>query len=184
MNDGVNPVANGRNSPTVGTTGEKRGWQRWSAVEPVALESFRVILWPPRCSAEVAGPPRGRRTAATTGSACCREEDERLVNDERGTEEQRTHPVERPYTRHLGPYHRAVIRDDAEIRKDISNSLALDTAVDASHIGVDVSGGIVTLTGTVSSIREKGAAEDDAWSIPGVLNVHNNLKVQTSEPRG
>lgn len=105
------------------------------------------------------------------------------MKDERGSEEQRIHPVERPYTRRLGPYHGAVIRDDAEIQEDISNNLALDTAVDASHIGVDVNGGIVTLTGTVSSVREKSAAEDDAWSIPGVLNVHNNLKVQTRKPR-
>ena len=49
--------------------------------------------------------------------------------------------------------------------------------VDASEVDVQVLGGQVTLTGTVSSRHEKRAAEDCAWNVSGVRDVDNHLKV-------
>jgi osmotically-inducible protein OsmY len=43
-----------------------------------------------------------------------------------------------------------------------------------------VNQGVVTLTGTVSSLEAKRAADDDAWDTPGVREVHNDLIVVSS----
>lgn len=58
------------------------------------------------------------------------------------------------------------------------------TALDAdpripfdSDIDVDVTGGHVTLRGTVPSKVIKHAAGDDAFWIPFVVDVHNELEV-------
>lgn len=50
--------------------------------------------------------------------------------------------------------------------------------IDATDIQVDVNDGIVTLTGTVDSRREKRMAEDVAESVSGVWDVNNHLSLQ------
>jgi len=52
-----------------------------------------------------------------------------------------------------------------------------------AEINVDSDAGTVTLTGTVHSKLVKHAAGDDAWWIPGVDDVRNELRV-VSPPRG
>ena len=46
-----------------------------------------------------------------------------------------------------------------------------------ADIDVDCDAGTITLTGTVMSKEIKHAAGDDAWWIPGVDDVHNDLQV-------
>ena len=46
-----------------------------------------------------------------------------------------------------------------------------------ADIDVECDAGTVTLTGTVMSKEIKHAAGDDAWWIPGVDDVHNDLQV-------
>lgn len=70
-----------------------------------------------------------------------------------------------------------VIRLDAEIENDVRRKLIEDTIVEASDIGIHVANGIVTLTGTVDNLYQRQAAEDDAWSLPGVRGVVNELRV-------
>ena len=70
-----------------------------------------------------------------------------------------------------------IIRLDAEIENDLRRKLIEDTIVDASDIGIHVTNGIVTLTGTVDNLYQRQAAEDDAWSLPGVRGVVNELRV-------
>ncbi len=68
--------------------------------------------------------------------------------------------------------------DDAEIKYFVENALDNDPEVPAhANIGVDVHNGVVTLTGTVPNKRIKHAAGDDAWWIPPVLDVHNEITV-------
>ncbi|MCL5961265.1 MAG: BON domain-containing protein [Chloroflexi bacterium] len=97
----------------------------------------------------------------------------------------------RPYNRwhaghrhydYYGPYYNQVsipgTRDDAEIKRDIEDSLFWDTWVDAGKVQVEVENGLVTLTGTAASIVEKRAAEDDAWDVPGVIDVRNKVCIR------
>lgn len=81
------------------------------------------------------------------------------------------------YTGYYGPYYGQFKRSDQEIQRDIWHCLEMDSWVNASQINVDVRNGVVTLTGTVSSITEKRAAGDDAWDTPGVVDVNNQLRI-------
>jgi osmotically-inducible protein OsmY len=67
---------------------------------------------------------------------------------------------------------------DAEIRATVRGNLDRDVRITTPlTIDVMVSGGVVTLTGTVSSYDQKNAALDDAWTVPGVIDVINNIVV-------
>lgn len=69
-------------------------------------------------------------------------------------------------------------RSDERIRELVCESLTDDDEIDASHIEVSVTGGEVTLSGTVDDRRTKRAAEDCAYSAPGVRDVQNRLRVR------
>lgn len=69
-------------------------------------------------------------------------------------------------------------RSDERIREMVCESLTEDDQIDASHIEVAVSGGEVTLSGTVDDRRAKREAEDCAFSITGVRDVQNQLRVR------
>jgi len=90
----------------------------------------------------------------------------------------------RYYYGFYGPYWRHVARSDAEIADDVRNRLVWDNWVDANRVNVQVTGGVVTLTGEVDSIVEKRAAGDDAWDTPGVRDVINNLTIRQPVPEG
>lgn len=67
-------------------------------------------------------------------------------------------------------------RDDDELRDEVVARLA-QAGYDADAIEVEVSGGEVTLTGTVDSRREKRRAEQVAESAGGVRDIHNRLRL-------
>lgn len=68
-------------------------------------------------------------------------------------------------------------RSDERIRELVCESLTDDDEIDASHVEVLVSGGEVTLSGTVDDRRTKRAAEDCAYCVSGVRDVQNRLRV-------
>lgn len=68
-------------------------------------------------------------------------------------------------------------RSDDRIRDDINDRLTEHDWLDASDVDVQVSGGEVTLTGTVESRYAKRLAEDIAESVSGVTHVQNTLRV-------
>jgi hypothetical protein len=68
-------------------------------------------------------------------------------------------------------------RSDDRIREDICDRLTDDPHVDASEMEVAVQNGEVMLSGAVRSREDKRRAEDLAENIPGVREVHNNLRV-------
>lgn len=68
--------------------------------------------------------------------------------------------------------------DDERIKKDVVDQLCRNSRVDASHIKVDVSGGRVTLTGSVVSYAAKKRAENDSQEVKGVRSVENELVIQ------
>jgi BON domain len=68
-------------------------------------------------------------------------------------------------------------RSDERIREDVCECLTEDDHIDASNIDVTVKECEVTLSGTVSSRAEKRRAEDLIEHLPGVKDVHNQLRV-------
>jgi osmotically-inducible protein OsmY len=56
--------------------------------------------------------------------------------------------------------------------------LKWDTRVNEAEIGVSVTRGVVTLTGTVGSWGRKMAAQDAAHRVNGVLDVANDIRVK------
>ncbi|MFL5797134.1 MAG: BON domain-containing protein [Actinomycetota bacterium] len=66
---------------------------------------------------------------------------------------------------------------DGEIRGILVDQLREDPFTRRESIHVTVSEGVVTLTGSVTSSTARRAADDDAWSTPGVRDVENHLRV-------
>lgn len=66
----------------------------------------------------------------------------------------------------------------ADLRERIEAALLRDARVDAHAIRIDVSGSIATLSGQVSALHEREAAEHAAWSAPGVTDVKNEIAVK------
>ncbi|WP_437799962.1 BON domain-containing protein [Sorangium sp. So ce693] len=77
----------------------------------------------------------------------------------------------------MGPYYEPVRHSDTEILRDVEESLALDSWVKEGAIKVDVTGGVVTLTGTVASLVEKRCAGDDVFDVAGIVDVLNELGI-------
>jgi osmotically-inducible protein OsmY len=69
-------------------------------------------------------------------------------------------------------------RSDERIREDLNERLTDADEIDASGLNVEVSQGIVTLSGTVEQRWMKHRAEDLAESCSGVRDVHNQIRVQ------
>lgn len=69
-------------------------------------------------------------------------------------------------------------KSDSEIQRDVIDELTWDTRVRETDVGVEVTTGVVTLTGTVDSWTERLAAQEAAHRVSGVLDVANDIRVQ------
>ena len=69
-------------------------------------------------------------------------------------------------------------RPDAAVAQAVRDSLSYAPGMLLSMPQVQVHEGVVTLAGTVGSLRAKQAVERDARLVVGVANVHNLLKVR------
>lgn len=63
----------------------------------------------------------------------------------------------------------------SDVRGRIEAALLRDARLDASAIRIGVIGSTVTLSGAVSALHERQAAEHAAWSAPGVTEVKNEI---------
>ena len=70
-------------------------------------------------------------------------------------------------------------KTDAQIHHDIIEELTWDPRVDETEVGVAVEGGVVTLTGTVTSWAKRLAAQEAARRVAGVKDVANDIAVKT-----
>jgi osmotically-inducible protein OsmY len=68
--------------------------------------------------------------------------------------------------------------EDSALRRKVTEELEWEPSVDASKIGVAVTNGIVTLTGTVLSYPEKTHAEQAARRVAGVKGVADELAIK------
>jgi osmotically-inducible protein OsmY len=65
-----------------------------------------------------------------------------------------------------------------ELQSSVTEELLWDPKVDSTAIAVSAEEGVVTLRGTVGSLREKREAKKDAERVYGVKHVDNKLEVQ------
>jgi osmotically-inducible protein OsmY len=72
----------------------------------------------------------------------------------------------------------AGVKTDSELQRDVLAELWWEPGLDATHIGVSVKDGVVTLSGHVPSYAERYAAEKAAKRVHGVRAVANELDVQ------
>ena len=82
--------------------------------------------------------------------------------------------------RYVGRGPRSWRRSDERIREDVNEELTRHPDVDASEIEVAVMNSEVTLTGIADGRREKREAEECAWRVSGVKDVHNQLRIKQS----
>lgn len=68
-------------------------------------------------------------------------------------------------------------RADDRILEDVSEALTRHPEIDASEIDIGVKGGIVTLKGEVETKRMKRLAEQTIEYLPGIADIHNELRV-------
>jgi hypothetical protein len=69
-------------------------------------------------------------------------------------------------------------RSDERVREDVNAGLTQHGQIDARNIHVDVNDCEVSLRGEVDSREQKRLAEDIAEAVPGVTDVHNELRVR------
>ncbi len=67
---------------------------------------------------------------------------------------------------------------DQQLQQAVTAELAWEPSLDASHIGVVVNDGVVTLSGHVPSFAQKLAAETAAGRVGGVKAVVQSLNVE------
>jgi osmotically-inducible protein OsmY len=72
----------------------------------------------------------------------------------------------------------AIRKTDTQIHQAVLEELQWDSRVDEKEVGVQVAGGVVTLTGTVTSWAKRMAAQEAAHRVIGVLDVANDIKVK------
>jgi hypothetical protein len=81
--------------------------------------------------------------------------------------------IEGPYSG-IGP--QGYQRSDDRIFEEVCERLTHHGQIDASNIEVEVNEGEVTLKGNVNNRHIKRMAEDTIATVPGVMDVHNQLK--------
>lgn len=70
------------------------------------------------------------------------------------------------------------MKTDSMLQKDVYEELQWEASVCANEIGVSVRNKVVTLSGFVSSLAEKGAAENAAKRVSEVAAVIDNMTVR------
>jgi hypothetical protein len=82
-----------------------------------------------------------------------------------------------PAREHVGHGPKGYVRPDERVLEDVCERLTLDPMVDARGISVEVDNGEVVLTGEVENRQMKRLAEDLAFSVPGVKDVHVQVRI-------
>ncbi len=79
---------------------------------------------------------------------------------------------------HYGKGPKGYRRSDERIREDVCDRIATFGWIDASEVEVNVREGEVNLTGTVQNRRDKRMLDELIEDVPGVQDVHNQLRVR------
>lgn len=68
-------------------------------------------------------------------------------------------------------------RSNEDIKNDILDNLARDSRLRSPKVKLEISGGLVVLTGSVQSYQAREAVESDVWAVSGVTAVDNRLDI-------
>jgi HSP20 family molecular chaperone IbpA len=82
---------------------------------------------------------------------------------------------------HTGKGPRGYKRSDDRINEEVCEILFRNPMVDASDIDVDVTDGLVTLSGSVETRYEKREAERSIENVSGVMDIQNELHLSGAE---
>jgi osmotically-inducible protein OsmY len=69
-------------------------------------------------------------------------------------------------------------RSDERLKELVCETLMEDPDIDAGEVSIEVSGGVVTLTGTAEDRRTKYLIEEAAESVSGVKDINNQLRLR------
>jgi osmotically-inducible protein OsmY len=69
--------------------------------------------------------------------------------------------------------------DDAAIHTAVKAKLTADRFSNIVNIDINVTNGVVTLSGEVPNAEVKADAEKEALTVDGVVRVNNNLQVKS-----
>jgi osmotically-inducible protein OsmY len=72
------------------------------------------------------------------------------------------------------------VKTDAQIQQDVLRELKWDPRLEETDVEVEVNGGVVTLTGTVSSYAKRMAGQEAARRVAGVLDIANEIQVHVT----
>ena len=70
---------------------------------------------------------------------------------------------------------------DGDMQANVTAELVSEPQMDSDDIAVFAEGGVVTLRGTVSSMRERHRAQNAAQRVHGVSGVSNHLLVRDTD---
>lgn len=107
---------------------------------------------------------------------------------ERDTAGRRDYSSERSWSSqaeglHAGKGPKGYQRSEERIREDVCDALEAHAHIDASEVEVEISEGIVTLTGSVESRQAKRLAEQAVETVRGVKDIHNQLQIMSAQDR-
>ena len=72
------------------------------------------------------------------------------------------------------------MKTNAQLQKDVMDEIEWEPCASAAQIGVSVTNGVVTLTGTVASYAEKWAVERAAQRVQGVKGIAEEITIKLS----
>ena len=83
------------------------------------------------------------------------------------------------------PINGSNMKTDMQLKKDVSAELEWDPSINATHVGVSVMAGVVTLTGHLDTFAEKHAIERAAARVHGVkaIAVEVDVKLEPGHRR-
>ncbi len=80
-----------------------------------------------------------------------------------------------------GVTNKVVVRPRVEanrIHESIETAFVRNAQLEGAGVTIAVDGSVVTLGGTVQNWIERNVAEDAAWSVGGITEVHNNIRLR------
>ncbi|MEX2217937.1 MAG: BON domain-containing protein [Phycisphaerales bacterium] len=91
-------------------------------------------------------------------------------------------PAKREDRRRKGP--RNYQRSDERLRDEVYDRLIQQTDIDVSEIECTITGGVVSLEGTVESRWERHQIEDLVDTVWGTRDIRNNLRIRSGQVEG